>query len=522
MYWFLLEAGQFPQLPQFPVLPSCKCLCSKYLQVPNMTRHCSVPGCKSRHGKEGNEGISFHEFPKNGEMKQAWLDNLQRKKSDGSVWHPYKGAKVCSLHFARACFKQVSENNNKLTRRILLSSSIPTKRMAVPNYHLKHRSCKFISSVSTSSPEGSAPHLVPGQSMLSELSKVSSPTGPSPDEPSSAPTSASLTHQPVPSSSSSSVPPHLMDHTYASFPNEQTANDCKKLRQKVCQLVKEKKRVQASLTRTKQTLGHRLCDIQSLKAELKKVIPAGSFDSVVGNLQLVTDLTVKSKRKFKKSVREFAMTVFFYSPKVYRYLRKSFVLPTVKTLRHWTMKSHCFPGFQDCAFKEIQRRVALAPEDYKCAALMIDGMSIKEAVSIIPGFNRTIGLVDVGGLEEVKEEEAKEALIVMVVGLKAKWKLAIGYFLVRRTPGSLVQKIIKESLIRTHNVGMTIFTVTADGARGNISALKKLGAVVEPSNIVDWNPPFLIQDSVIWKLAQFWTILTCSSCSVKLWLITAS
>ena len=121
---------------------------------------------------------------------------------------------------------------------------------------------------------------------------------------------------------------------------------------------------------------------------------------------------------------------------------------------------------------------------------MIDGMSIREAVDFIPGFNRTIGLVDVGGLEKVKEEQAKEALIVMVVGLKARWKLTIGYFLVRRTPGSLVKKIIRESLIRTYQVGMTIYTVTADGAKGNIAAFKALGAVIEPSILGDLRPCF--------------------------------
>ena len=218
-----------------------------------MARCCSVPGCKSQCGKEGHEEISFHNFPKNDKMRQAWMDNLQKKNPDGTPWEPFKNSKICSLHFAACCFKKSSESNKKLQRRILLPTALPTKKMVVPNYHLKHRSAAS-SSVTSGSlescenpPANDANSATPskiGSATLTSTSLESEHSSPQSSGTSVPPPSRSSSSS-LPNQSSSNLPPHLVDHPYASFQfdrnNNQSDCKCKKLQMRVCKLVKEKK-----------------------------------------------------------------------------------------------------------------------------------------------------------------------------------------------------------------------------------------------------------------------------------------
>ena len=80
------------------------------------------------------------------------------------------------------------------------------------------------------------------------------------------------------------------------------------------------------------------------------------------------------------------------------------------------------------------------------------------------------------------EQQANEAVIAMVVGLRKSWKMAVGYFLVNGTPSSLVKIIIQESIIRAFKSGLVVVTVVADGAKCNISAFNSLGAIMHPED----------------------------------------
>ena len=91
---------------------------------------------------------------------------------------------------------------------------------------------------------------------------------------------------------------------------------------------------------------------------------------------------------------------------------------------------------------------------------------------------------------QVKEEAATEVIVAMVVGLRGHWKLPIAYFLVRRTPGILIQSIIKESLIRTYKRGLTVFAVTVDGTKHNLTGLDLLKANMQPHALSELRPFF--------------------------------
>lgn len=64
----------------------------------------------------------------------------------------------------------------------------------------------------------------------------------------------------------------------------------------------------------------------------------------------------------------------------------------------------------------------------------------------------------------------------MLVALNAEWKIPVGYFLTNGLSGEEKANLIKILLTSIHNTGVTVTSVTFDGAPGNISAMEKLGA----------------------------------------------
>ncbi|KAI5634613.1 THAP domain-containing protein [Phthorimaea operculella] len=68
------------------------------------------------------DGITFHRFPTDGVMKEAWINATQRED-----FFPSKTSVICSRHFTPDCFE------NLKNRRRLYSSSIPTLYWVLQN-----------------------------------------------------------------------------------------------------------------------------------------------------------------------------------------------------------------------------------------------------------------------------------------------------------------------------------------------------------------------------------------------------
>lgn len=62
-------------------------------------------------------------------------------------------------------------------------------------------------------------------------------------------------------------------------------------------------------------------------------------------LQKEKDKGVHSgQRRYSTLMRQFAHTLYFYSPKAYNLLRQNFVLPNGRTVRKWLSSLNCEPG----------------------------------------------------------------------------------------------------------------------------------------------------------------------------------
>lgn len=104
--------------------------------------------------------------------------------------------------------------------------------------------------------------------------------------------------------------------------------------------------------------------------------------------------------------------------------RKIFNLPCPSSLTNWLSCVNAEPGF----FKEVFDAMRTFREADTDCALIVDGMSIRKQLNWDTKTQKYVGVCDYG--EEInleaKDTEATEALVMMVVGLRNRWKWPIG------------------------------------------------------------------------------------------------
>ena len=78
----------------------------------------------------------------------------------------------------------------------------------------------------------------------------------------------------------------------------------------------------------------------------------------------------KSKAsQYSESIKQFAVSLHFYSPRSYRFVRKSLHLPCPATIRSWAVAIDCEPGFLTNVIEELKNSL---DEDEKDCAILVD------------------------------------------------------------------------------------------------------------------------------------------------------
>lgn len=191
---------------------------------------------------------------------------------------------------------------------------------------------------------------------------------------------------------------------------------------------------------------------------------------------------VKSTKTYPSDLKKFALTLHFYSPKAYDYVRKTFhlALPHPSVLRKWGSTVNCEPGFSQPCFSILKQKVEDADKNGKkiCCSLIFDEMSIKKQIEF-DGV-RNWGYVDIGvDLNNDNCEAASEALVLMVVSQNSSWKLPIGYFLIKHVSAVEKSNLIIEAIKRLDVIGIFVTTVTCDGPSANFAMFNHLGCCLK-------------------------------------------
>ncbi|KAF0742064.1 Uncharacterized protein FWK35_00023842, partial [Aphis craccivora] len=166
------------------------------------------------------------------------------------------------------------------------------------------------------------------------------------------------------------------------------------------------------------------------------------------------------KTQYSNELRKFAITLQFYSPKAYTFVRKSFadVLPHPKSITRWYKVINGEPGFSNESFLAIASK---AKDEVVLCNIVIDEISIRNQIEY--NGKKMYGFVDLGTGINIDTDElphATYALVFLAVGLNGSER------------GNLLQK----SLELMHETGAKVHSITFDGAHTNTAMCKHLGA----------------------------------------------
>ena len=60
--------------------------------------------------------------------------------------------------------------------------------------------------------------------------------------------------------------------------------------------------------------------------------------------------------RYLEEIKEFALTLHFYSPRAYKFVRKALHLPHPATIRSWCVNINCEPGFLENLLLTLNRK----------------------------------------------------------------------------------------------------------------------------------------------------------------------
>ena len=111
---------------------------------------------------------------------------------------------------------------------------------------------------------------------------------------------------------------------------------------------------------------------------------------------------------------------------------------------------------------------------------MLDAMSIRKQLVYDPHTKETVGFVNLGvGEEDDSEELASEALVIMLVGLRGRWKAPIAYFFTKGLSIETQSELVSHCMHKLTELQFEIHAITMDGHATNIGMCSKLGASMD-------------------------------------------
>lgn len=180
---------------------------------------------------------------------------------------------------------------------------------------------------------------------------------------------------------------------------------------------------------------------------------------------------LKNKRKkFEPELRQFALTLRFYSPQAYKYVREKWgkLLPHPGSLRKWICSVNLQPGFNKEVFDFLKKRHELNGNEKLLCNLVVDEMSSRQKLDIKKGKKygcvnlsipdekgETMDSDDEEKISDTDDEErgelpplAKNAFVFLLVALNSSWKVPIAYFFVDTLNGTEKACLLKQALIK--------------------------------------------------------------------------
>nr|XP_060619490.1 DNA transposase THAP9 isoform X2 [Anolis sagrei ordinatus] len=407
-----------------------------------MPKACSAINCPNRDTRENRaKGLSFHSFPKAHELRKKWMLAVNRiEPGSRKLWIPGSGACLCSEHFNQEEF-EVYGGQKRLKAGVIPSvfsfkeltdGQHPSKSLKAMGIHCPAASVREAASSADTSPV---------QSKVVELIQAEH--------------QYSLNE--------------LMDGRTTSF-----GFSGPKLGSE-----RGKDAAQRRLSYYQQELWNVLGSLREqhlLQEEAEHMLKSQFSD-----LQLSLQYEEARCESYPTVTRNFAVSLHLFSAKAYEFMKKTFQLPETATLHTWLSNSDCKPGFSEQAFNALAERSQPAQQTCKKCSLLIGTMPLEKRIYYDPSTRRLQGLVDFGAGSYDADEilAAGEALLFVAVGFQHQWVVPLGYFLLATPRGDIQAQLLRHCILKLHNVGLQVISVTSDATAPNIDTARRLGVVVD-------------------------------------------
>ena len=183
-----------------------------------------------------------------------------------------------------------------------------------------------------------------------------------------------------------------------------------------------------------------------------------------------------SARRYTDEIKEFSVTLHYYSPRAYKYVRSIIPLPNPSLVRKWSSSFKCEPGFIEDAFTSLSSQISNSPNNKDCC-LVVDAMAIRKQMLWNPEKDKYSGLVDFKDAipNSTPTKLASEALVFLLVGTRAHWKCPIGYFLIDKITAKDQANLVLKALELAAKADLKVWSVTADGTAVNLKTFETLG-----------------------------------------------
>ena len=193
--------------------------------------------------------------------------------------------------------------------------------------------------------------------------------------------------------------------------------------------------------------------------------------------------SLDNQRDYDESIRKFALTLHFYSAKAYKFVHEQFnkALPHENTLYKWCCKLNGKPGFTEESFNYIRETIVKNKEQGKELVFSLSMDEMKLHRHLYFNGNEIVGGVDIGlGAEDNEQEEATDALVFMLTCVNSRFKLPIGYFLIKSLTGEERANLVNICFDKLNSIEARVMSLTSDGPACNISMAGILGAKFQP------------------------------------------
>lgn len=419
-----------------------------------MVISCAAFGCTNRYVKGGPK--SFHYFPmKNEELLKKWIVAIKREN-----FNPTKYSCLCSDHFLPSDY-----NLNRSENVFPVHHHKPILKFnAVPSVFIFSKEKKKI----RKPPLSRKPPPVKGKKRNSD------------DDMSTIPAKSPKLIAPDVEDLSSTISTEVPSIVHKDTTNSPTKE---KLRRKVKTLQQKLRRKEKKIN-SMQDIISQLKDKNLLCLDAATVINdnfTGLSSEIIRN-QFENQNVESHGHRYSDEIKKFSLTLNFYSPKAYNFLRPILSLPAPSSISNWTSSVKCEPGIFVDVLKNLEEKQN-HDRNFKYCGLVVDAMAIKNNILYDKSTGKYVGFTDYGKDLVINEPDtpATEALVFMLVGLCGHWKTPIGYVLCNKIKTVNLTSFIKLILNATFTHNIHVKSITFDGANVNLNSVVALGCKFGPN-----------------------------------------